>query len=115
MADVIGLTRPWAKKKGLRFEVEFDAILPAAIQTDPLRTKQVLVNLIGNAIKFTRSRARFAFACCREISYFSHTIRFEIIDTGIGMTAEQMGQAVSALHAGGCVDDAGDSAEPGLG
>src|SRR6185312_6342327 len=40
VADVIGLTRPWALKKGLKFEVEFDRLIPKQIQTDPLRVKQ---------------------------------------------------------------------------
>ena len=89
VADVIGLTRPWAQKKGLSFEIEFDKLIPRQIQTDPLRCKQVLVNLVGNAIKFTES-GRVKIGVYREITYFSHTIRFEVSDTGIGMTAEQM-------------------------
>ena len=89
LGDVVTLTRPGAKKKGLRFEIEFDSILPCRIQTDPLRTKQVLLNLIGNAIKFTES-GEIRIRVLREISYFSHAIRFEITDTGIGMTDDQM-------------------------
>ena len=89
VADVIGLTRPWALKKGLKFEVEFDKLIPRQIQTDPLRVKQVLVNLLGNAIKFTES-GHIKLGVYREISYFTHTIRFEVSDTGIGMTPEQM-------------------------
>jgi len=91
LGDVVTLTRPGAKKKGLRFEIEFDPILPCRIQTDPLRTKQVLLNLIGNAIKFTEA-GEIRIRVMREISYFSHSIRFEITDTGIGMTDEQMGK-----------------------
>jgi signal transduction histidine kinase/DNA-binding NarL/FixJ family response regulator/HPt (histidine-containing phosphotransfer) domain-containing protein len=89
VADVIGLTRPWAIKKGLSFEIEFDRQIPRQIQTDPLRVKQVLVNLVGNAIKFTET-GRVRIGIYREISYFTHTIRFEVIDTGIGMSDEQL-------------------------
>src|SRR6185437_14694301 len=63
--------------------------IPKQIQTDPLRVKQVLVNLLGNAIKFTES-GRIKLGIYREISYFTHTIRFEVTDTGIGMTPDQM-------------------------
>ena len=89
VADVIGLTRPWAQKKGLKYEIEFDRLIPRQIQTDPLRAKQVLVNLVSNAIKFTES-GRIKIGIYREISYFTHTIRFEISDTGIGMSSEEM-------------------------
>ena len=88
VADVIGLTRPWAQKKGLSFEIEFDKLIPRQIQTDPLRAKQVLVNLVANAIKFTET-GRVKIGVFREISYFTHTIRFEVSDTGIGMTPEE--------------------------
>lgn len=87
VADVIGLTRPWAQKKGLSFEIEFDRMIPRQIQTDPLRAKQVLVNLVGNAIKFTET-GHVKIAIYREISYFTHTIRFEVSDTGMGMSPE---------------------------
>ena len=89
VADVIGLTRPWAIKKGLAYEVEFAGEIPAMIETDALRTKQVLVNLIGNAIKFT-AIGSVKLCVRREISYFRQTIFFDIIDTGIGMTESQI-------------------------
>ena len=89
VTDLIGLTRPWAEKKGLTFEIEFDKMIPKQIQTDPLRAKQVLVNLVGNAIKFTES-GKIKIGVYREISYFAHTIRFEVTDTGIGMSPAQM-------------------------
>jgi len=89
VAEVVNLTRPGAFKKGLEFDVEFDPILPRRIETDPLRTRQVLLNLIGNAIKFTE-KGKVKLSVRREIAYFTHAIKFEVTDTGIGMTAEQM-------------------------
>ena len=94
VADVVGLTRPWAMKKGLSFDIVFDRIIPKQIQTDPLRAKQVLVNLVNNAIKFTPvgKAGTVRIYVEREITYFGHVIRFHISDTGIGMTPEQMGK-----------------------
>ncbi|HEX8912254.1 MAG TPA: histidine kinase dimerization/phospho-acceptor domain-containing protein, partial [Humisphaera sp.] len=89
VADVVGLTKSWAAKKGLEFEITFDKLIPKQVQTDPLRAKQVLVNLVSNAIKFTH-KGKVRLAVYRDISYFSHTVRFEITDTGIGMTADQV-------------------------
>ena len=89
VADVIGLTRPWAIKKGLKYEVEFVGQTPATIESDPLRCKQVIVNLLGNAIKFTES-GQVRVRIRREISYFRQCIFIEVTDTGIGMTPAQM-------------------------
>jgi signal transduction histidine kinase/ActR/RegA family two-component response regulator/HPt (histidine-containing phosphotransfer) domain-containing protein len=89
IADVIGLTRPWAMKKGLTYEVEFSGDIPTTIETDPLRAKQVLVNLIANAIKFTQSGG-VKLSVRREISYFRQTLYFEVTDSGIGMTPAQI-------------------------
>ena len=93
IADVVGLTRPWAMKKGSSFEIEFDKVIPKQIQTDPLRAKQVLMNLVGNAIKFTpveQGAAPCASASCARSPTSGTRIRFEVSDTGIGMTPEQM-------------------------
>lgn len=89
VADVMALARPWAIKKGLEFEVIFDRQIPKHVQTDPLRAKQVLVNLVSNAIKFTQ-KGKIQLSVYRDITYFNHTMRFEISDSGIGMTPEQL-------------------------
>jgi signal transduction histidine kinase/CheY-like chemotaxis protein/HPt (histidine-containing phosphotransfer) domain-containing protein len=91
VADVIGLTKSKAVEKGLAFEVTFDELIPRTVVTDPVRAKQVLVNLIGNAVKFTPS-GTVRLHVARDISYFSHTIRFVVTDSGIGMTPEQIGR-----------------------
>jgi signal transduction histidine kinase/DNA-binding NarL/FixJ family response regulator len=88
VADVIGLTRPRAAEKGLKFEVTFDAVIPKTILSDPVRAKQVLVNLVANAIKFTPAGS-VRLHVGRDVTYFNHIIRFDVIDTGIGMTPEQ--------------------------
>jgi signal transduction histidine kinase/CheY-like chemotaxis protein/HPt (histidine-containing phosphotransfer) domain-containing protein len=91
VADVVGLTRAWVAKKGLEFEIVFDKLIPKHIVTDPLRAKQVLVNLVSNAIKFTH-KGKIRLSINREITYFTHVIRFEVTDTGIGMTPDQVGR-----------------------
>ncbi|HYE21781.1 MAG TPA: ATP-binding protein [Tepidisphaeraceae bacterium] len=91
VADVIGLVKPKAVEKGLRFRVTFDEVIPRTVTTDPVRARQVLVNLIGNAIKFTHA-GEVHLHVAREIAYFSQTLRFTITDTGVGMTDEQVGR-----------------------
>jgi signal transduction histidine kinase/CheY-like chemotaxis protein len=89
IADVIALTNPRAAEKGLKFEVTFDEVIPRTVQTDPVRVKQVLVNLVGNAIKFT-SAGSVRLHVSQEVSYFTQNIRFSVTDTGIGMTPAQV-------------------------
>jgi signal transduction histidine kinase/CheY-like chemotaxis protein len=89
IADVIALTMPRAIQKNLKMKVELDGSIPRKIATDPLRVKQVLVNLVGNAIKFTQEGS-ITLKLSREISYFQHTISVAVIDTGIGMTPVQL-------------------------
>jgi len=91
VADVVALTNPRATDKGLKFEVTFDEVIPKTVQTDPVRVKQVLVNLVGNAIKFTSAGA-VRLHVSQEVSYFTQNIRFSVTDTGIGMTAAQLGK-----------------------
>lgn len=91
ISDVIGLTRPWAQKKKLTYDIQFDGEIPAVMETDPLRAKQVLVNLLGNAMKFTQEGG-VRLRVWRQISYFRHSIYFEVSDTGIGMSDSQMGK-----------------------
>jgi two-component system sensor histidine kinase RpfC len=86
--EVHALLAPLAQEKGLQFEYEVDDSLPQSVLGDELRFKQILNNLIGNAIKYTRHGevrllVRPASPVARE------RLRFEVRDTGIGMTPEQ--------------------------
>jgi diguanylate cyclase (GGDEF)-like protein len=89
LADVVALTRARAVQKKLEFKVIADGRIPARINTDPLRLKQILTNLIGNAIKFTRRGHVLLRVSCEE-SLSSARVQFDICDTGIGMNEEQI-------------------------
>ncbi len=82
------LIRPLANEHGLEFEISQCTDLPATIRTDPDMLRQCLVNLTGNAIKFTEE------GCVRlnvsvEYSHDAPFIRFDIVDTGIGIPADK--------------------------
>jgi len=88
--DVKSLMSHRAAQKGLGLDVELTPQLPATIRTDPVRLRQILVNLVGNAIKFTeRGGVRIAVRCLRQPEG-SPRVEFVISDTGIGMTPEEV-------------------------
>jgi len=76
-----------AKEKGLICVVEYLEKIRAEIESDPKRLRQILVNLIGNAVKFTESgHVRLVV---RFIEHNGGRIHFDVKDPGIGITAEQ--------------------------
>jgi CheY-like chemotaxis protein/HPt (histidine-containing phosphotransfer) domain-containing protein len=83
--------RARAIDKTLDFNVTLKGPIPQQITTDPLRIKQILVNLLGNAIKFTHmGQIELAVECIPGDD--TSQIRFDISDTGIGMTEGQVAQ-----------------------
>ncbi len=94
IADVASLMRERAVEKGLEFEVDYRSTLPHSIRTDPTRLRQVLMNLVGNAIKFTDQGGVRIVASLTAIAPSMATtpdslLRIDVADTGIGMTPEQ--------------------------
>jgi len=80
-----------ARRKGLKFSFEFAADLPASIRMDETRLRQVLMDVLGNAVKFTeQGEVTFRVVRLAEASSPSHArLRFEVCDTGPGIPADQ--------------------------
>ncbi|MGR9044123.1 MAG: response regulator [Gammaproteobacteria bacterium] len=75
-------------EKNLEFIIDVSETVPRQIQVDSLRLKQVLINLLTNAIKFTESgQVRLTLTAHASIEPFTHRVTFSISDTGIGMDA----------------------------
>jgi PAS domain S-box-containing protein len=88
--DVASIGAIQAREKGLELKIDRKPPLPETIYTDPSRLRQILVNLLGNAVKFTdRGEVRIAVRCLRESDGISR-IEFAVSDTGIGIPAEKM-------------------------
>ena len=92
LADVAALMRPRATGKGLAFAVELAGPVPRTIHTDPLRLKQILVNLLGNAAKFTAAGSVTLRVACD-----GRQVAFAVTDTGIGLSGEQVGRLFRAF------------------
>jgi signal transduction histidine kinase len=89
VADVASLMRVRSEAKGLPLEIEYVGLIPETILCDPTRLRQVLINLIGNAIKFTETGSVRVVTRLVQSTTKPSSIRFDVIDTGIGMTPKQ--------------------------
>ncbi len=89
--EVISLMKVRADAKRLPLTLEVRGSIPEKITTDPIRLRQILVNLIGNAIKFTELGSVRLVMWLDEASEDNAKLRFDVIDTGVGMSEEQIG------------------------
>lgn len=92
LADAASLLRPQATAKGIGLELCCDGPIPTTIRTDPTRLRQILVNLIGNAVKFT-SRGQVKITVhMTDAESDQPRLSMCVSDTGIGISADQISQ-----------------------
>jgi signal transduction histidine kinase len=84
---VVSIMQMVAQQKALQFIFDVPKDLPVAVEADEKRFRQVLLNLLGNAVKFTDKGSITLRVLCVDKKWGS--IRFEVQDTGVGMTPEQ--------------------------
>jgi PAS domain S-box-containing protein len=89
LAEVLSMMRPRALEKGLECRFVFEGPIPRFVLTDALRTRQILVNLLGNAIKFTYAGSIALKVSCEGNSE-AMKLKFVIEDTGVGMSEEHI-------------------------
>ncbi|KUP91956.1 response regulator [Tritonibacter horizontis] len=85
--SAVDVLRPVAREKGLKLNVTYGDNLPQQVRADDGRLRQVLVNLIGNAVKFT-AKGRVDVRVLRSVGD-PYNITVDVEDTGIGLTREQ--------------------------
>jgi len=78
-----------ALEKGLEFKVQKDASVPEYLMFDALRIRQILINLVGNALKFTREGSVQVKAWCLPADNEGMILNFEVVDTGIGIAQDK--------------------------
>lgn len=84
ISDFASLMSFKANEKGILFEVWAETQLPEVLNTDPTRLRQILTNIVGNAIKFTdRGGVNLG------VAYDDGVLEFTVADTGVGITPEQ--------------------------
>ena len=121
IADVVSLMRPRAVERKLQLHARYSSPIPLTIQSDPTRLRQILLNLIGNALKFTKTGSVTLDVSLSnpeadppdhppdhaadqlsdhqpDVSNdLSPKLIFKVIDTGIGMTDEQRNKLFQAF------------------
>ncbi len=91
VAEVESLLRVRAQAKKLAFEVEWATPVPATIRTDPTRVRQILVNLVANALKFTeQGGVRLCVRLLTPPTVAAPQLDFAVIDTGVGLTPDEL-------------------------
>ncbi|GHV38684.1 hypothetical protein AGMMS49546_09510 [Spirochaetia bacterium] len=93
MQEVANIILQRCKEKRIMFEPDFSVLADVTVMGDKLRLKQVLINLLGNAVKFTPEKGVIRFVA-EIISWDENQleVHFLVSDNGIGMKREQMGK-----------------------
>jgi signal transduction histidine kinase/CheY-like chemotaxis protein len=89
LCDVLNLIIIPAREKGLNVFVECDGPIPETIRTDSTRLRQILINLVGNAVKFTEI-GEIRLVASLQQDNISSKFNFDVIDTGIGISSDQL-------------------------
>jgi signal transduction histidine kinase/CheY-like chemotaxis protein len=89
--DCCTIIRENARMKKLSFDLDVSGIVHSCLSGSPLHVRQVIINILGNAIKYNREGGSISFAV-RELSFANETasVEFRIADTGIGISEEFM-------------------------
>lgn len=95
--DIVRMLHPKAEKKGIALNVFTDHNLPEWLVADAVRLRQVLVNLAGNAIKFTEDGEVNIRISLESDDEASNRLLFEVSDTGIGIPAEHQERIFDAF------------------
>lgn len=87
--EVLDLFREKAKQKNIALELKMAEVMPSHILSDPTRLRQILINVIGNAVKFTESGGVIVSVATEPVSERKVQVMIEVKDSGRGISREQ--------------------------
>ncbi len=95
VGDIVNMIRSRAEKKGLSFEVEVQNDIPSVLYGDEVRIKQIVLNLLTNAVKYTETGTVRLEISYKPLTEGEIDLGFSVSDTGIGMKEEDMNRLFS--------------------
>ena len=97
LSDLGDMFRLRAREKGLSFQVEYPPNLPHHIRTDAVKLRQILINLLSNAMKFTHEGGVIVQVGSQDVDSDHATIHFGVEDSGTGMAPDELEQLFEAF------------------
>ena len=93
--EVVAALWPRGEARGLALDVRYTTPIPAEVPTDPIRLRQILMNLFSNAIKYTeRGEVRLRVSFDED----EPALRFDVSDTGVGLTADEQARIFEPFY-----------------
>src|SRR5690606_18355686 len=102
LRQLVGMFELQARNKGIAFEYAVTGELPSVVRTDHKRLSQVLINILGNAVKFTR-QGRVVF----RVHYAREMLAVEVEDSGPGIRADEMTKIFEPFIRGSAASNTG--------
>lgn len=98
LSDITGMTWQRAQEKGLTFQIDADPSLPSELYGDEMRIKQILLNVITNAVKYTKAGSVTLAISGQEEENGTFRMIYDVTDTGIGIKEENIPHLFTAFQ-----------------
>lgn len=90
LSDIVNMIWVRAKNKGLEFHIDVDQTMPSQLYGDEVRIKQILINLLNNAVKYTSEGSVTLSIQCKKIKNGKAQVTYSVTDTGMGIKKESL-------------------------
>lgn len=97
LSDIVNMIWVRAQEKGLEFHIDVDQTMPSQLMGDEVRVKQVLINVLNNAVKYTQEGSVTLSIQCRKQEHGRARIVYSVSDTGMGIKKENIPYLFSAF------------------
>lgn len=97
LSDIVNMIWIRAREKGLEFHIDVDQTMPSQLYGDEVRIKQILINVLNNAVKYTSEGSVTLSIQCKRMESDCAQISYSITDTGIGIKKESIPYLFSAF------------------